>query len=64
MVSDTTSNFRERLAEELRAAIERRADQRPGTASHWRAVCEVKRLQRLLVQSEHASVVARVRTAA
>jgi hypothetical protein len=63
MVSDTSGLGVERLVRELRAAIERRADQRPGTASHWRAVCEVKRLQRLLVQPEPASV-ARVRDAA
>lgn len=37
------------LTDQLREAIARRATLRPGTAAHWRAVCDVKTLQRALV---------------
>lgn len=40
------------LADVLRAAIAKRATLRPGSKDHWRTVCEVKRLQRLLVAAE------------
>ncbi len=39
------------LADQLRDAIARRAALQPGTSAHWRAVCDVKALQRALVAS-------------
>ena len=37
------------LTDQLREAIVRRAELRPRSAAHWRAVCDVKKLQRELV---------------
>lgn len=45
MPAQTAGQF----ADQLREAIARRAALRPGTAAHWRAVCDVKTLQRALV---------------